>query len=318
MALAVVSFIWGTTYLASRISALQIPGLFVSGIRQFISGLILVAYFKGRGFSWPDKVTFTKIFIQGILLLCVSNGLATWSVQYISSGLASIISALVPLFIALFSILFFKITKFTLQIFFGTCIGFFGIAIIFYDHFHQLFDARFSFGIGLSLVATIAWALGSVYASNNKPTINILYSVGLQMLVAGICMLIICLVSGEYINLFTADHNALLSLLYLIFFGSLITYSAYAFAISKLPATQVSVYAYINPIVAIGLGGLLLNEKLSYNILLGTLVTLAGIYLVNKDFRKQRMHKTYIQEKLKQGMFRALICYYEKQKRRFE
>ena len=291
IALAIVSLVWGTTYLASRISALQIPGLFVSGMRQFISGLILVGYFKARGFSWPDKAAFTKIFIQGILLLCISNGLSTWSVQYISSGLASIISALVPLFIAFFSICFFKATRFTLQILIGVCIGFLGVVIIFYDHINQLFDVKFSFGIGLSLAATVSWAFGSVYASKNKPSINILYSVGLQMLIAGICMLIICLISGEYINLFNAEHNALLSLLYLILFGSLITYSAYAFAISKLSPTQVSIYAYINPIVAIVLGWLLLNESLSINILLGALVTLVGIYLVNTDFKKQQLQQ---------------------------
>src|SRR3954469_19591053 len=95
LALAIVSFFWGTTYIASRISALHIPGLFVSGVRQFTSGLILVTFFKSRGYKWPDKKSLIKIGIQGVLLLCIANGLLTWSLEFITSGLAAIIAGTV-------------------------------------------------------------------------------------------------------------------------------------------------------------------------------------------------------------------------------
>jgi drug/metabolite transporter (DMT)-like permease len=287
IALAIVSFFWGTTYLAAKVSALEMPGFFVAGMRQFISGAILVGYFKFMGHQWPDKKSLGYILAQAVLLLCISNGLLTWAMQYIPSGLGAIIAGLVPLFVALFSVLFLRFAKFTGIMLLGLLIGFAGVATIFYEHFKNLVDAKFAFGIGLSLTATISWSFGTVYSSNHKPTVNLLYSVGLQMLMAGVIMLLISFVAGQYVNPLNANADALWSLLYLIVIGSLLTYSAYVFAVSKLPPTLVSVYAYINPIVAIVLGWLLLHEEISYNVVIGTAITLGGIYLVNREFKKQ-------------------------------
>jgi drug/metabolite transporter (DMT)-like permease len=119
--------------------------------------------------------------------------------------------------------------------------------------------------------------------------VDILFNVGLQMLIAGIVLLIICAATGKYVNLVDAGSAAWISLIYLITFGSLLAYSAYVFAVSKLPTTLVSIYAYINPIVAVGLGWLLLHEKLNANMLLGTLITLAGVFLVNREYRKLKV-----------------------------
>ena len=106
------------------------------------------------------------------------------------------------------------------------------------------------------------------------------------MLVAGVVMLIICGLTGKYTNLADAGYNSLFALAYLIIFGSLLAYSAYVFAISKLPPALVSIYAYINPIVAVGLGWLLLQEKMNANMLLGTVITLSGVWLVNRESKK--------------------------------
>ena len=106
------------------------------------------------------------------------------------------------------------------------------------------------------------------------------------MLIAGIIMLIVCGITGKYVNLADLGQNAWLALLYLIVFGSLIAYTAYVFVISKLPATQVSIYAYINPVVAVVFGWLLLSEKMNMIMVIGMIVTLAGVYLVNQEFKK--------------------------------
>lgn len=288
IALALVSVLWGTTYIAAKIGAQHMPGLFVSGVRQFISGLILVSFFLLKGKKLPDLSSLKHISLQGILLLCISNGLLTWSLEYISGGLAAIIAALIPLFIALFSIWLLKFAKLTRWMIAGLIIGFGGVLIIFYDYLQYLADSTFSFGVMLALVSTITWAFGTVQTSRKALPVDIMYNVGLQMLVAGIVTLFICLLSGKYINLATAGSESLLSLLYLVLFGSLIAYSAYVFAISKLPATQVSVYAYINPVVAVALGWLLLQEKLNANMIIGTVVTLGGVYVVNREFKKQK------------------------------
>jgi drug/metabolite transporter (DMT)-like permease len=288
IALGLVSFFWGTTYIAARIGAQHMPGLFVSGVRQFSSGLILVSFFLARGYSIPGWDTLKKISLQGILLLAVANGLLTWSLEYISGGLAAIIAALVPLFITIFTIWLSSCTKITRWMIIGMIIGFGGVLTIFYDYLGQLHNKSFVFGVVLALLSTLSWSFGTVYTSKQKLSTDILFAVGLQMLVAGITILIVCGLTGKYANLAETGHASWLALAYLIVFGSLLAYSAYVFAINKLSPAQVSVYAYINPIVAVGLGWLLLQEKMNANMALGTAITLSGVWLVNKEFKKTK------------------------------
>lgn len=286
IALGLVSFFWGTTYIAARIGAQHIPGLFIAGMRQFISGLIVVSFFLLRGYKIPGWQILKRISIQGIFLLCIANGLLTWSVEFISGGLAAIIAALVPLFIALFTVWLSKCASITRVMLIGLAIGLAGVVTIFYDYLGQLQHKSFLFGVVLAVLSTLSWSFGTVYTAKQKPKIELLFSVGLQMLIAGILMLLICGITGKYVNLVSADHSSLLALGYLIVFGSLLAYSAYVFAISKLPPTQVSVYAYINPVVAVLLGWLLLAEKMNAVMLLGMLITLGGVYIVNYESKK--------------------------------
>lgn len=285
-ALGLVSFFWGTTYIAARIGAQHMPGLFVSGIRQFVSGAILVGYFLIKGYQVPGWAILKKISVQSIFLLCIANGLLTWSVEYISGGLAAIIAAMVPLFIAMFTVWLSKCNRITCRMVIGLVIGFAGVLTIFYDYLGQLQNSSFLLGVVLAVISTLSWSFGTVYTSKQKPPIDILFNVGLQMLMAGIVVLVVCALTGKYVNLTSVSADSLLALLYLVVFGSLVAYSAYVFVISKLPATQVSVYAYINPVVAVVLGWLLLSEKLNGNMIIGTVITLGGVYLVNREFKK--------------------------------
>ena len=288
-ALALVSFFWGTTYIAARIGVQNMPGLFVSGIRQFLSGLVLVSYFLIRGHRLPGWAIMKKITVQSIFLLCIANGLLTWSVEYISGGLAAIIAALVPLFIALFTVWLSKCARVSKWMIVGLITGFAGILIIFYDYLAQMHDRTFLLGVVLAVISTMSWSFGTVYSSKQKPPIDVLFNVGLQMLIAGILVLIACGITGRYVSIASIPQDSWLVLLYLIVFGSLVAYTAYVFVISKLPPTQVSIYAYINPIVAVLLGWLLLSEKMNVHMILGTLITLGGIYLVNRETKKVKL-----------------------------
>lgn len=286
IALAVVSFFWGTTYVAARIGVQQMPGIFIAGIRQFLSGLLLVVFFLGRGAKLPAWKEMKQISVQGIFLLCIANGLLTWAMEYISGGLAAIIAALVPMFIALFTIVFSRCARITKWMMLGLVIGFAGVLTIFSDYLVELKSKSFLIGVVLAVVSVLSWSFGTVYTSKQKSSVEILFNVGLQMLVAGVIMLMVCLATGKYTNLADAGQSSWLALIYLIVFGSLVAYSAYVFAISKLPPTLVSIYAYINPIVAVGFGWLLLSEKMNMVMLLGMLITLIGVYLVNREFKR--------------------------------
>jgi drug/metabolite transporter (DMT)-like permease len=287
IALAIVSFFWGTTYIASRIGVEHMPGIFLSGVRQFSSGIILASFFLLKGYKLPAWNELKRISLQGIILLCIANGSLTWSLQYISSGLAAIIATLVPLFIALFSVWLSECAKITRWMFVGLLIGFVGVLTIFYDYLDLFKNTSFITGISLAFISTLAWSFGTVYTAKQKTSIPILFNVSLQMLAGGSVMLVLCFVSGQYINLANATNATWYALLYLIFFGSLLAYSAYVIAFTKLPSTLASIYAYINPLVAILLGWLLLQEKMNVHMIFGTLITLGGVYLVRREFKKQ-------------------------------
>jgi drug/metabolite transporter (DMT)-like permease len=171
----------------------------------------------------------------------------------------------------------------TAKLLLGLFIGFAGVITIFSNYMGEFKNQSFLFGVGLSLISVLAWSFGSVYSSRQKTTVPILFAVGLQMLIAGVIMTAVCAITGQYVNLFNAGSESIFSLLYLIVFGSLVAYSAYVYAISKLPPTLVSIYAYINPVVAVGLGWLILSEKMSPVMLLGMLITLAGVWMVNRE-----------------------------------
>jgi drug/metabolite transporter (DMT)-like permease len=290
-ALAIVSTVWGTTYLASRIGVQYMPGLFLAGIRQLISGLIVVSFFLLKRHSLPPVKDLKKIVLQGFFLLCLSNGLMSWAVQYISSGLAAIIGALVPMFMVLFSMWMGKLRKPGIILFAGLLLGFAGIGMIFYDYLAQVIQPGFMIGIGLAFISVLSWSFGSVYSAGKIDGMHIMFVAGLQMLSAGMIMLPMSYLTGNSVDLATLNPDAWWSLSYLIVFGSLISYAAYVYVLTRLSTTQVSIYAYINPVVAVILGALILQESFSMHMILGTLITLGGIYIVNKESKKLSYEK---------------------------
>ena len=285
-AVIIVSFFWGTTYLVARVTVQHIPGLFLAGVRNLLAGSIIVLFFLLRGYKIPPRKTMLQSALIGFVMVSFSSGLSTWSVQYISGGLAAIIGATIPLWIALFSMAINKKRKFSLPVLSGLLLGFAGIAIIFYDHLAEMLDSSFRKGIILASISCVTWAAGSVYASSIKLKTNILFGAGLQMLFAGVFVTVASMLMGETTNLLQMPRETWYGLFYLVIIGSVLTYSSYVYAISHLPPARVGVYAYINPIVAIILGNILLSERLSFLIACGALVTITGVYLVNSNLKK--------------------------------
>ena len=285
-AVVIVSFFWGTTYLVARVTVEHIPGLFLAGVRNLIAGSVIVLFFLLRGYKMPPKKTILQSALIGFVMVSFSSGLSTWSVQYISGGLAAIIGATIPLWIALFSMFINKKRKFSFPVFAGLLLGFTGIAIIFYDHLAEMLDSSFRKGIILASVSCITWAAGSVYTSAIKLKTDILFGAGLQMLFAGIFVTIASMLLHQTTDLLLMPRETWYGLFYLVIIGSVLTYSSYIYAINHLPAARVGVYAYINPMVAILLGNILLSERLSFMIVFGAAVTITGVYLVNSNLKK--------------------------------
>lgn len=296
VALAIVSIFWGTTYLASSVGVRYIHGMMLAGIRQGTAGFLLTAFFLLRGYKLPERIVLSKLFVIGVLMLCGSNGLFTWAMQYIPSGLGAIIAATVPIWITIFSYFLVQRTKFSVQLILGMIIGFAGIGGIFYNYLSSLLNPDFRFGIMLSVLACMFWSLGSVLTAKWALGINYLYGAGFQMLFSGVVMLLIATLGmGQQLHAGSFTLELWESLLYLILIGSLLSYSAYVFALNNLPPSLVGIYAYINPIVAVLLGWMLLKEKLTWTMGLFCLVTLAGVFLVSNAYNK--MKKQQLSEK---------------------
>lgn len=291
LALVIVSIFWGTTYLAARIGVQHMHGMMLAGLRQTSAGLILTAFFLLKGYKLPETPVLSRLFVIGVIMLCGSNGLMTWAMQYIPSGLGAIIAATVPIWVTIFSFFLVQRTKISWQLVTGMLIGLLGIGGIFYDNLAHLMEPEYRFGVLLITAACVFWALGSVLTAKWALGINYLYGAGYQMLFSGIVMLVIAGLMGQHLSFGSFTGELWGSLLYLVFIGSLLSYSAYVFALNNLPPSLVSVYAYINPIVAVLLGWLILSEKLNWVMGISCMVTLLGVYIVNKAFNKQKSYE---------------------------
>lgn len=285
-ALSLVCFFWGTTWIASRQGVLHMPALQMAGLRQFMGGLMYVIFFIAKGHAFPKGKEWLPILMLSFLNFMLSNGLSTWGVKYISAGLGSIIGAIFPLWIVIIG-LFNKNAKMPGKAMAGLLLGFAGVCVIFYDHLYDFLNADFRFGIFVSLIATWSWAFGTLYTKQQALEFNPYFSLGLQMVISGVVVYGISTVSGQNIPISEIPWQSWLSMGYLAVFGSVISFIAYLYALQRLPIGQVSIYAYINPVVAILIGTLFFDEDFSVYIGIGGVITLAGVYLVNEAFRKK-------------------------------
>jgi len=287
LALAVTSFVWGTTWVVSKIGVGLIHPVFFSGIRQTCGGSLFLLYFIFSGkFQWPTLKQWVYILLMSLLLFLLSNGFTVWSMKYLNSGLGAILGAIFPLFVAILDWIIGDKDRPNWLSVVGLLLGLSGVAIIFSHHFSDFFDSSFRTGIGLSLLATLFWAIGTVVTTRSVVKLNKYYSLGWQMFISGLIMFVIANLNGWSIPLATVPLKAYACIAYMVVFGSIIAFAAFIYTITHLPTTLASIYAYINPIVAVLLGHLILKEELSITLGIGALVTLAGVYLVNRSFKK--------------------------------
>ncbi|MFG4000657.1 DMT family transporter [Flavobacterium aquidurense] len=284
LALCWVSFFWGTTWLASKEGVKHMPALQLVTIRQFLGGILYVGYFLLKKEPWPKGKQWRTILVLAFLNFACTNGLSTWGVKYMSSGLGAIISAIFPIWIIMIN--FFNGQKIARMALLGILISFGGICIIFIDYLSDFFKPEFQFGIILMTVSTITWAFGILQTKKKAASFNPYFSLGLQMLLSSIFMYGITEAAEINIPLNEIPLPSWWAILYLVIIGSVLTFIAFVYTLQHLPTEISSIYVYINPIVAMVLGAFIFGETLTKAIAIGALVTLLGLYLVNKSIRK--------------------------------
>lgn len=286
LALIWVGFFWGTTWIASKEGVRYIPGIQMAAIRQFIAGLLYILFFLFTKAPWPKGKQWNTIVILAILNFSLSNGLSTAGVKYISSGLGAIIAAIFPIWVVIIS--FFRGERIAKLAVIGVFVSFGGICIIFYEYLADFLKPDFRLGIFLSVIATITWAFGTLYTKKKAASYNPYYSLGFQMFISSILLFAYNGATGISVNLSEIPINTWLAIAYLVVVGSLITFTVFIYSLQHLPPEVSSIYAYMNPVVAVLLGAIMFGESLSISIALGGAVTLFGLYLVNKSLRKSR------------------------------
>jgi drug/metabolite transporter (DMT)-like permease len=271
---------------ASKEGVLHMPPLQLAGFRQLLAGSIYIVYFSYTGAQWPRGREWYVIGVLSFLNILCSNGLTTWGVQYISAGLGAIIAATFPLWMVIIG-LFTSKERIPVAALKGFLLGFAGICVIFYEHLHDFFDHQFLFGIAISFTASWTWALGTLFTKKEARDFNPYFSLGLQMFMAGAVLLIISYVTGTAISIRAIPWQAWTSIVYLVIFGSVIAFTAYIFSLQKLSVEQISIYAYINPIVAVLLGSVMFGERLTTFIIAGGAITLYGVWMINNTLRER-------------------------------
>jgi drug/metabolite transporter (DMT)-like permease len=285
-----VCIIWGTTYLAIRIGVEDLPPMLFAGLRWIVAGTIFISYLKLKGVNLPSKEDLIPLAVVGLSLLGFGNGLVVVGEQWINSGLTALLITTVPFWMVGFESLLPQGQKVNSLILIGMISGLAGVTLIFGSHWEDLLDPSYLKGILSITGAIIAWSAGSVYSKYKKISLNPLMGAAAQMLMAGFALTSLGIILGETSEIhFT--QNGLLALGYLTFVGSIFGYGSYIYSITNLPLSLVSTYAYINPVIALFLGWLILDERLDFMILVAAVIIIVGVLLVKKGSKIQNAPK---------------------------
>jgi len=289
LSFALVYFFWGSTYLAMRVAVRDLPPFVIGATRYLISGPIMLAAcaISGRSIRL-SRHDLLRLLVISIFLLTMGNMGVLWGEKYVPSGLAALVVAVVPIWVVAIEAWVYRAGRITRQGLFGLATGLAGLLILMWPRITSGTHLGHLELIGCAIlsVGACAWAFGSVFSHRFKLSVDVFVSAAWQMTLGGMVNAVIAGASGEWRE-GTWSYTAISSIIYLIICGSWIGYSAYIWLLEHVPTPKVATYAYVNPIVAVFLGWLLLNEKVDPYMLVGTVIIIGSVALVNTSKLKQ-------------------------------
>lgn len=281
LAFAFVCLIWGTTYLAIKIALETIPPMAMGGLRYAIAGIVLALALRLRGTPLPPRSTWLSFAFVGLFMLGLGNGGVVFAEQFVPSGLAAVLIATSPFWNMGVESLWPGGERLKLRQLMGLIVGFSGILVLVWPDLIASFTAGSRYGIGILglQIACVGWAIGSSYAKRFSQSRDVLAGAAMQMFFGGVWMLLFATIAGEWPRLHFSGRTAF-ALSYLTLAGSLAAYTAYAYALKHLPVSTVSLYTYVNPIIAVALGTLVLGEPFGARMLVAAVIIAAGMLIV--------------------------------------
>ncbi len=287
-----VCIVWGTTYLAIRVALETVPVLLLAGLRWLTAGVILSLALVALGRKLPGPGTWGALLLLALLMNVLGNGLVVWAELYVASGLTAVVIATVPFWSVVIESCLPKGERFSSRAIAGLVIGFVGIVVLVWPELTMGGSSGRGFvaGVVALQIACAAWALGTSYTKRHKVGDDPFATSAVQMVFSGVMLLGLATMRGEWSSLhFTA--RSFVALAYLTIAGSLVAYTAYVYAVKYLPLSTVSLYAYINPVLAVVLGSVLLDEPFSLRIVLAAALVLGGMWVVGRAPASARRSK---------------------------
>ena len=288
-AFACVYIFWGSTYLAIKYAIETLPPFLMAGMRFTIAGAILLAIAKfSKDYETPKLVHWKTSLIVGTLLLLGGNGGVVFAEKYISSSLAALLVATEPFWIVLLSWLWLKKSRPNLKVVGGLLLGFFGVYLLIGGQHAGGANADGSmrlFGTLAVIAAAMCWATGSIYGLRSPVPKSAILTSGMQMLCGGLVLFVVSLFTGEALKFNFAEVSSAswLGLIYLIIFGSLVSFTAYSWLLKNAQPAMVATYAYVNPVIAVLLGWLIAGESFTTQMLVGAGVIVGSVALITSN-----------------------------------
>jgi len=301
VAFAVIYIVWGTTYLAIRFALETLLPFTMAGVRFTIAGLLLFAWSYSR-YSFKPKLKDLKLpAITGLLMILVGHGSLAWAEQYISSGFAALEAASIPVWIVIVSWMQSRSNKPNKYTIMGIVLGITGVALLLgtggeFSIDPSVSSATIIISIILLVIGTISWSVGSIQSRKINKEIPLLYTISIQMLAGGVALLLLAALKGEAAEVSVAQVSILsiASLVYLIVFGSLIAYSSYVWLMNQCSPAKVSTYAFVNPLIAVFLGWLIVDEPITSVMIIGAAAILISVLLINRPFSVNKIKNAFI------------------------
>lgn len=283
LAYAIVSIVWGSTYLAIRVGVQEMPPFWMAGVRLLVAGILLGGYALLTGQRLPrDLRTWGWLLLSGVLILGLALGGMFWAEQHIDSGLAALLTCLSPLLMAIYGSMGSEGDRLNILLVGGLVIGLVGVGILVDPNWITGPERAPLYAVAVILVGANAWSGGSVLAKRTLKEVAPLVSSAVHSLAGGVFLLLLDLFvrGGRWPQ---ASAQSWASLAYLIVFGSIVGYSAYIYLITHMAPARAGTFTYINPVVAVFLGWLILSEQITWRIVMGGSVILLGLFIVRRS-----------------------------------
>jgi len=282
LAFAIIYFVWGSTFLAIRIGVREVPPLLLAAMRFFLAGLFLYAWVAARGERQPTRRQWGAAALLAFFVFVCDYGLLFWAEQRVPSGIAAVMLALIPVFMALSEIIFLGTQKLTWRLGLALTVGLGGVSVLMSRSVNLGGTPIDRMGALALIVASLSWSVSSVLTRKVPLPESKMMSSGAQMLAGGALLFLLAAGLGEFrgFQFREVSRGAWFALLYLIVAGSIIGYTAYLWLIHRESPTKVGTYAYVNPVVAVLVGYFLGGEALDLRTVLGTLLVLVSVVVI--------------------------------------